>query len=283
MTPLRRAMIEKLELERLSPRTHEAYLGAVEGLARYYGRRPDRVTAEEIQEYLRHLLTKRRLAWSSCNVAACGLSFFFVKVLGWDSVSLQLPPRTRPKRLPEVLSREDVQRLLDAARNPKHRALLMTAYGSGLRVSEVVRLKVTDIDSQRMTIRVDQGKGRKDRRTILGKRLLSELRSYWRIERPPLWLFPGREIDRPMSRSTAQKLYQKVKKRAGIERPGGIHTLRHSFATHMLDDGVDSALIQSMLGHADLKTTARYLHVSVRHMAKVRSPLDALSEQPAVA
>jgi integrase/recombinase XerD len=278
MTPLRKEMIKRLELERLSPRTHEAYLWAVAGLAKHYSRRPDRLSSAQIQDYLHHLLVERKLAWSSCNVAACGLSFFYTKVLRWDSIRLELPPRKRQKMQPQVLSRGEVRRLFDAATNVKHRAVLMTTYGGGLRVSEVVKLKLVDIDSERMVIRVAQGKGWKDRRTILSRRLLLELRAYWKINQPPVWLFPGRDIDKAMALGTAQKIYYGAKKAAGIRRDGGIHTLRHSFATHMLEDGVDSSLIQSMMGHASISTTAKYLHVSHRHLAKVKSPLDTLLE-----
>ena len=282
MTPLRTEMIKHLELERLSPSTHDAYLRAVAGLAKHYWRSPDRITGQEVQDYLHHLLVERKLAWSSCNVAACGLLFFYTKVLQWETLSLELPPRKRPKKQPEVLGREEVRRLFDAVSNAKHRALLMTTYGGGLRVSEVVNLKITDIDSQRTAIRVAQGKGWKDRRTILSKRLLHELRAYWKIDRPPEWLFPGSDINKPMARASAQKVYYAAKEAAGIRRGGGIHALRHSFATHMLEDGVDSTLIQAMMGHAHISTTAKYLHVSQRHLAKVKSPLDTLLEARSV-
>jgi site-specific recombinase XerD len=154
----------------------------------------------------------------------------------------------------------------------------MTTYGGGLRVSEVVQLKITDIDSKRRSIRVTQGKGRKDRRTVLGKILLQELRDYWKIDRPPVWLFPSGDINKPMAKSTAQKIYYAAKKAAGIVRKGGIHTLRHSFATHMFDAGYDSRVIQVLMGHAWINTTVRYLHVSQRHLQKVKSPLDTLFE-----
>lgn len=278
MTPLRKEMIKQLELARLSENTRDAYVRSVEGLARFYSRRPDRLTAGQVQDYLHHLLVERKLEWSSCNVAACGLSFFYRKVLGRDSFSLELPPRKRKKKQPEVLSRDEVRRLFNVTANVKHRALLMTTYGCGLRVSEVVNLKIVDIDSKRMTIRVVQGKGWKDRQAILSKQLLEELRAYWKIDRPPVWLFPGNDIDKAMVKGTAQRIYYGAKKAAGIRRGGGIHTLRHSFATHMLEDGVDSTLIQAMMGHASIYTTAKYLHVSQRHLAKVKSPLDTLPE-----
>lgn len=280
MTPLRRKMVKELELARLAEATQYSYVKSVEGLAKHYWRSPDRITREEIRGYLHHLLVKRKLAWSSCNIAACGLSFFYTKVVPRESFRLELPPRKRPRKLPEVLSREEVRRLFAAVSNPKHRALLMTTYGGGLRVSEVVNLKVSDIDSERMVIRVVQSKGWKDRQTILGERLLKELRAYWRVNQPPVWLFPGCDINKAMVRGTAQQIYYNAKRAAGVRRGGGIHTLRHSFATHALEDGVDSTLIQKMMGHAHISTTTSYLHISQRHMETVKSPLDTLLETP---
>ncbi len=276
MTPLREEMIRQLQLQRLAPNTQQAYVRAVKGLAGHYDRSPDQISIREIRAYLHYLLVERELSWSSCNVAACGIGFFCSKVLGWESAQIDLPPRTRPKRLPEVLSREEIRRLFDAAQNPKHRALLMTVYGGGLRASEVVSLKLVDIESDQMTIRVEQGKGRKDRHTILSAHLLQELRAYWRIERPPVWMFPGPNPDRPLTRSSVHNIFHAAKAKAGILRGKGVHTLRHCFATHMLEDGVDSTVIQAMLGHACISTTARYLHVSRRHLAAVESPLDTL-------
>jgi len=276
MTPLRQEMIRQLQLQRLATNTQLAYVRAVKGLAEHFDRPPDLINLKEILAYLHHLLIERELSWSTCNVAACGIAFFYSKVLGWESIRIDLPPRTRPKTLPEVLSRQEVKRLLDAPRNPKHKALLMTAYGGGLRASEVVRLKLTDIESDRMTIRVEQGKGRKDRHTVLSTHLLRELRAYWRIERPPVWLFPGPDLDRPLTRCSVHNIFHAAKASAGITRGKGIHTLRHCFATHMLEDGVDSTVIQAMLGHAYISTTARYLHVSRRHLATATSPLDTL-------
>lgn len=280
MTPLREKMIRELELARLAPPTRYAYLHAVEGLASYYRRAPDRISTEEVRAYLHHELVERELAWSSCNVTACGLAFFYTKVLHQDGFRLELPPRTRPKTLPEILSREEVAALLEAPSNPKHRALLKTTYSAGLRVSEVVHLKLTDIDSTRMMIRVEQGKGRKDRYVPLSERLVGELREYWKIRRPPVWLFPGQSISRPMTRGAAHRVYDHAKKAAGIVRGRGIHTLRHCFATHLLEAGTDSTVIRQVLGHAYLSTTARYLHVSARHLATIRSPLDTLPPAP---
>ena len=280
MTPLREEMIREMQVHRLAEHTQKAYVQAVKGLAGYYGRSPDQLGMKEIKGYLHYRQEERKLAWSTCNVTMCGLAFLYTKVLGREHFRLELPPRTRPRKLPEVLSKKEVARLLDALQNRKHRVLLKATYGGGLRVGEVVHLRLTDIESDRGTIRVDQGKGDKDHRTILSEHLLCELREYWKVKRPPEWLFPGKDLHRPMSRSSAQQIYYKAKKAAGIQRGHGIHTLRHCFATHALEDGVDSTVVQSMLGHAYLSTTARYLHISQLHLAKIKSPLDTLPSGP---
>jgi integrase/recombinase XerD len=277
MTPLRTKMIQQMQLHRLAPGTQENYVRAVADLARFYKRSPDRLTPDEIRGYLHHLLVERQLAWSTCNVAAAAIRFFYVDTLGWTPLRLHLPPRTERKRLPQVLSAEELHRLFTHSTNPKHRALLMTTYAAGLRVSEVVRLQVTDIESERMLIRVNQGKGNKDRYTLLSTRLLAELRAYWKLLRPPRWLFPGRLLTAPMPSGTARKIYDRARQRAQLQRESSIHALRHSFATPLLDAGVDPRTIQVLLGHRALATTTRYLHVSRRHLGTVRSPFDLLS------
>jgi integrase/recombinase XerD len=277
MTPLRAKMITDMQLHRLAPGTQALYLREVASLATYYGRSPDQLASDEIRAYLHHLLVERQLAWSTCNVAAAAIRFFYVETLGWPMAQLHLPPRTDRQRLPQVLSAEELQRLFRATRHPKHRALLMTTYAAGLRVSEVVRLQVTDIESERMFIRVNQGKGNKDRYTLLSTRLLTELRAYWKLFRPPRWLFPGRSLSEPMPSATARKIYDRARQRAQLQRGPGIHSLRHSFATHLLDAGVDPRTIQVLLGHRALATTVRYLQVSRQHLGTVRSPLDLLS------
>ena len=277
MTPLRAKMLTHMQLQRLAPGTQALYLRAVASLATYYGRSPDQLTSDEIRAYLHHLLVERQLAWSTCNVAAAAIRFLYVDTLGWPMAQLNLPPRTDRQRLPQVLSVEELQRLFTATRHPKHRALLMTTSAAGLRVSEVVRLQVTDIESARMLIRVTQGKGNKDRYTLLSTRLLTELRAYWRLFRPPRWLFPGRILTAPMPSDSARKIYEHARRRAQIQRGSGLHSLRHSFATHLLDAGVDPRTIQVLLGHRALATTARYLQVSRHHLGTVRSPLDLLS------
>jgi len=269
-------MITDMQLHRLAPGTQALYLREVASLATYYGRSPDQLTSDEMRAYLYHLLVERRLAWRTCNVTAAAIRFFYVETLGWSMAQLHLPPRTDRQRLPRVLSAEELQRLFRAARHPKHRALLMTTYAAGLRGSEVVRLQVTDIESERRCIRVNQGKGNKDRYTLLSTRLLTELRAYWKLFRPPRWLFPGRLLTEPMPRGTARKIYERTRQRAQLQRGASIHSLRHSFATHLLDAGVDPRTIQGLLGHRALTTTVRYLQVSRQHLGTVRSPFDLL-------
>jgi len=197
-------------------------------------------------------------------------------VLGWDVLHLHLPPRTGRSQLPQILSIEELQRLFMHARNPRHRVLLMTTYAAGLRVSEVVRLRLTDIESDRLLLRVEQGKGRKDRYTLLSTRLLTELRAYWKCYRPTPWLFTGLDPHTPMPIGTAQKIYYHAKQRAGITHGHGIHTLRHCFATHLLEAGTDIRTIQMLLGHQSLDTTTQYLRITRQHLATIRSPFDLL-------
>jgi len=268
-------MIHELELHRKSPRTIEAYVTAVAQLARHYGRSPDRITPEEVRDFLHHLIAERKLAFSSCNQKLAGIRFFYRHVLGQEKFDLRVPAK-RSGKLPEPLGRREIARLLQATTNVKHRVLLMTCYATGLRVSELVHLRPEDVHSERMLIHVRQGKGRKDRYTLLSPRLLEELRDYWRAYRPHEWLFFGRDRTGPLPVATAQKIYYAAKRRAGIQRGHGIHTLRHSFATHLMEAGVDLATLQRLLGHTSLATTAKYLHVTSKHLRGVRSPLELL-------
>jgi len=267
MTPLRKRMIHELELHRKSPRTIEAYVTAVAQLARHYGRSPDRISLEQVRRFLHHLIAERKLAFSSCNQKLAGIRFFYRHVLGQKKLDLRVPAK-RSGKLPEPLGRSEVAQLLNASGNAKHRVLLMTCYATGLRVSELVHLRPEDIHSQRMLVHVRQGKGRKDRYTLLSPRLLEELRDYWRAYRPHEWLFFGRDRRRPLPVGTAQKIYYAAKRRAGIRRGHGIHTLRHSFATHLMESGVDLPTLQRLLGHTALATTAKYLHVTSKHLRR---------------
>ena len=212
-------------------RARESYLHWVRELARYYRRAPDQLTDSEVQQYLLHLIHERKLAWSSCRQAVCALRFFYEVTLGRPRAAFRVPLPKGAQKLPEILGREEVAPLLAATTTLKHRVLLMTTYGGGLRISEVLHLRVSDIDSQRMVIRVEQGKGRKDRYTLLSRRLLEELRRYVRIYRPSSWLFPQRRQNVPMDAASGLRIYHLAKAHAGIRKAGGIHALRHAFAT----------------------------------------------------
>ena len=275
MTPLRAKMIRELELHRKAPKTIKAYVSGVAHLARFYGRSPDQISLEEIRDFLHHLITVQKVAYSTCNQKLAGIRFFYREVLGQQDFALRVPAK-RSGRLPEPLSRGEIARLLDATRNIKHRVLLMTTYGGGLRVSELVCLKPHDMHPEPMLMRVDQGKGHKDRYTLLSPRLLEELRAYWRAYRPQTWLFEGARAGCHLSVATAQKVFDHAKQRAGIQHGHGIHCLRHSFATHLMEAGVPLPIIQRLMGHTRLSTTAQYLHVTGQQLGRVQSPLELL-------
>jgi site-specific recombinase XerD len=261
----------------LADRTRESYLWAVTGLAQFYRRSPDRISDEDVQAYLVHLLRDRHRSWSTCNIVLNGLRFFYHTTLKRHRTTFTIPAARHSGKLPVVLSRDEVQRLINATPNLRQRTMLLTTYAAGLRLTEVLHLQVLDIDSARMTIRVVQGKGGKDRYTVLSARLLEALRAYWRVARPQRWLFPARgEPLRPLDPSSLQKAYQRAKQRAGIMKPGGVHTLRHCFATHLLEAGVDLHTIQRLLGHGHLTTTTRYFQLTRHTQMAPGSPLDLL-------
>ena len=279
MTTLRQQMTDDLVLRGRSANTQTAYLRAVTRLAAFYGRSPDRISEREIQAYLLHLYREKGLSHSTCNVAVSGLRFFYHVTLRRHSTSFVIPAAREPSKLPEILTREELTRLFSLTRRPKHRTLLLTAYAAGLRVSEVVALQVRDLDGERGVIRVRQGKGARDRMTLLSPRLLAALREYWRHERPGLWLFPSRHPRGHLCAGAAKHLFFNAKRRAGIEKSGGLHTLRHTFATHLLEAGVGLHTLQRLLGHKSLRSTAHYLHLArpVEEAAKtVPEPLDFL-------
>lgn len=277
MTQLREKMIRDMQLQNFTAATQRSYLNAVSGLAQYHHCSPDKITPAQIEDYIIHLLTKGKKAPGTCYVIYTGLRFFYTVTLGLDEKSVPIPPVKKVTKLPDILSIEEVERLFSVLHNPKHRALLMTVYSGGLRVSEVVRLQVTDIQSDRMMIRVEQGKGRKDRYTLLSKRLLEELRSYWSIKKPRIWLFPGLPKDRHLSSRMAEKIYIGALKKAGIKRKGNIHTLRHCFATHLLESGVNIRTVQELMGHKSIMTTVGYLHVTSKTLQGTKSPLDSMN------
>ena len=276
MTPLRQRMINDMTVRGLAENTKKSYLNSVTGLARHYHRSPDQISAQEVQDYLVHLHEQRGLSWKSCNCVRHGVRFLFRITLGVPDPHFYLPGAKTPSTLPEILNHEELVRLFTVTTNPKHRAVLMTAYAAGLRASELGRLQVTDIDSARMCLRIDQGKGNKDRYVPLSPRLLEQLRAYWRRDRPEHWLFPGRPLDRPMHRSTPARIYHNAKDKAGIRKAGGIHSLRHAYATGLLEAGVELPVIQRRLGHTSIRSTMRYLHLAQDNTSATPSPLDLL-------
>ncbi|ENO97863.1 integrase family protein [Thauera phenylacetica B4P] len=279
MSPLRQQMIDAMVLRGLARRTQQAYLSVVAKLAAHYRCSPDRLDAAQVKAWLLHRITERHLAYTTVNQAVCALKFFFDIVLGRTAEAVSIPYAHTPQRQPEILSREELARLFEAAANLRTRTLLMTAYAAGLRVSEVCALRVADIDSapDRMCIRVVAGKGGKDRYTLLSPSLLEALRVYWRICKPRVWLFPrATDAAQPFDISSAQRAYYRARDRAGITKTGGIHTLRHAFATHLLEAGIDLATLAKLLGHGHLSTTQRYLHLARPGSIPHDSPLDLL-------
>lgn len=278
MSQLSQRMDDAMVLRGFAERTRGTYLGCVRALAKHYGRSPDRIGAGDLQAYLLHLIQDRKLAYASVNQAACAIRFFFGTVLGQKDVALDVPMAKVPTRLPQVLTRDEVTQLLAHARDLRSRTFLMTTYAAGLRLSEACRLEVSDIESapDRMCLKVRQGKGGKDRYTLLSPRLLETLRLYWRATRPRRFLFPNHAGDAPIDGTTGQRAYHAARDAAGIAHGGGIHTLRHSFATHLLEAGVDLHTLQRLLGHGHLGTTMRYLHLAQSRLTATTSPLELL-------
>jgi site-specific recombinase XerD len=280
MTPLRQKLIDEVQLRGFSIHTQDSYLRSVAGLARFYHRSPDQIADEEIKAYLLHLLRIKKLAVSSIIVAVSALRFFYGQVLRRPTKAIEeaLPRMKKPVLRPRVYSVQELERLFGCpGLNRKHRALLMTTYAAGLRVSEVCQLRIGDLLSDRHQIHVVQGKGKKDRYTLLSPRLLVELRSYWRIYRPKDWLFPSKVYpDRPITTDAVLRAFTGAVERVGLPDRGGIHSLRHSFATHLLEAGVDPLSLQRLLGHSSLSTTTTYLHVRQERLDQISSALDLI-------
>jgi site-specific recombinase XerD len=278
MNLLRQQMLEDMTVRGLSVATRQTYVHAVAELAKFHDRRPDNLTTREVQQFLVHLVEGRGLTWGTCNCYVHGLRFFYRVTLGRNDTDFCIPRAKEPVRLPVILSPGEVRRILDAAANRRDRTLLMTTYSAGLRASEVVHLKISDIDRQRMCLRVEQGKRKKDRYTLLSPKLLPVLEDYWRRYRPQDWLFPSPREGRPLSRVSAYLIFQAAKAKAGIDKTGGIHSLRHAFATHMLEAGIDLHTIQRLLGHGSIRTTLRYFHLTERRLMTTKSPLDLMDD-----
>lgn len=280
MTLLRQQLIEELVLRGLSGRTQEAYIHQVYQLAKFYRLSPDKLSEEQVRQYLFHLASERQLAASTVNQAVNAFRFLYGRVLRRDLAVLRqaLPHGRKSIRRPEVFSIGELEKLFTMGTvHPMHRAFLMTVYGAGLRLNEACHLKFEHLDRARMQTRVELGKGRKDRYTLLSPALLAELERYWRMCRPQHWLFPSsRDPRQPLPDGTAQKMYNAAIQRAGLRSKGGIHALRHSFATHLVEAGVELPVVQRLLGHQSLSTTTVYLHVRQERLAQIQGPLELL-------
>ena len=261
MKQLRQQMIDAMLMRGFSARTHQSYLYAVVKLVKYYHRAPDQLTSEEIQQFFLHLVKDLHLTGASCRLYFNGIRFLYIEVLKWPSFDMPIALPKRPQRIPELLTRAEVARILSACANPKHRMMLTTCYGCGLRVSELVEVKVRHIDGERRLLRVEQGKGAKDRQVEISAALLKQLRHYWQAYRPQHWLFPNSQIpDRTLSITTAQRAFGAAKRKTGIMKVGGIHSLRHAYSTHQLENGLPVHQLQRLLGHQNIQSTLRYVH-----------------------
>ena len=276
ISPLRRRMIEDMTVRRFTAKTQSHYIRQVRKFTVFLGRTPDTATAEDLRLY-QVFQRKNGLRATTMNSSVAALRFFFNVTCERPEVLRHLTLVNQPRKLPNVLSAHEVLRLLESAKGPKYKAAFGAAYGAGLRVAEVANLKVSDIDSTRMLIRVEFGKGGKDRLSLLSPRLLSLLREWWLVERPATWLFPGQDPLQPMSTRQLHRAVEEAETTAGITKRVSPHTLRHSFATHLLEQGVDIRVIQVLLGHAKLDTTARYAQVATKVLREVKSPLDLLT------
>ncbi len=285
MTRLRQTMLEELERRNFSQSTTRSYLRTVEDFARYFHRRPDQLGPAHVREYQAYLFTKRKLASNTVMQRLAALRFFFIKTLRKPWSVAETPYPKKVVHLPTILSPEEVARLIDSADTPFHRMLLMTAYATGLRRAELAHLRVNDIDSQRMVIHVQSGKGRQDRDIMLSPKLLEALREYWRglRRKPKVWLFPGNRwhtADHPITTKVVWSACRAAAQRAGITKRVYPHLMRHCFATHLLEAGADLRTIQVLLGHRDLEETTIYLHLSQKHLGATASPLDSLDLSP---
>lgn len=277
MTSLRQRMVEDMTVRNLAPLTQVAYVRQVSMFARHFGQSPELLGPEEIRSYQVHLAMEKKLAPSSISIAVAALRFLYNETLHKHWALEEVIPMPKiPTMLPVVLSPEEVLRFLEGVPHLKHRTILTTCYATGMRISETVHLKPADIDSQRMVIRVEQGKGQKDRYVMLSVRLLETLRHWWRTERPQHWLFPGKPSVKPITRHAVEKACQEAYSDCGISKPITPHSFRHAFAVHMLENGTDVRTIQLLLGHRSLSTTANYLRIAISKVCSATSPLDLL-------
>ena len=274
MGTLRDQMQADLQLKGITPRTQKDYLREVSNLAKYFNKSPEELGEKEVKEYLVHLLKDRKLSGGTYKYYVSGIKFLYRTTLKREEVVDTIRYPKSKRKLPVILSLSEVEALFSVTENLKHKAILMITYSSGLRISEAARLKITDIDSKRMMVRVQQGKGGKDRYSILSNTALECLRQYWRKYHPKDWLFEGQKNNEHISISSIRQVFLDAKKRAGITKPASVHTLRHSFATHLIEAGTSLHHVQLLLGHRSPNTTTVYLHVSRLNLARVTSPLD---------
>jgi integrase/recombinase XerD len=276
MTELRQRYLQDLRVRNYAPKTLQTYVGCVSQFARYFKRSPEDLGPEHIREYQRYLVDEKKCSWSRFNQTVCALRFLYRNTLGRDWAVTHIPFPRKQKKLPIVLSRDEAAQFLAAIRCLKYRTVLSLCYGAGLRISEALHLQPADIDSKRMMIRVRQAKGNKDRYVMLSPRLLELLRLYWKAERPITWLFPARGNDQPLGACLLQRVCQRARRDSGVRKPVTPHTLRHSFASHLLEAGANIRTIQLLLGHNSLQTTAVYTHVSQSTVGSTVSPFDLL-------
>jgi site-specific recombinase XerD len=280
MTPLRQRFTQDLQRRNYSPKTIDCYVHAVAAFARHFGRSPQHLDAEHLRQYQLHLI-EHQASWSRFNQAVCALRLFYALTLQRPNLVPLIPFGKKPKALPAVLSRDEVRRLFDAVPDPFYLTIVQTAYAAGLRLGEVLRLQVRDIDSQRGVLHIRAAKGRKDRLVPLSPALLQRLRDHWRRYRPRHWLFPGHGPAGHISLGQVQRVCRRAVQAAGITKKASMHTLRHSYATHLLEAGTDLATLQKLLGHNQLSTTVRYTHLEQSHLQRTASPLDTLPASPA--
>jgi integrase/recombinase XerD len=281
MTPVRQKMIKAMELRNLAKETQRGYLSAVKGIAQHYHQSPDNLTKDEIEDYLLYLKNDKGNTSGSCGAVAAGLRFFYTHVVE-KPIPFDYRVRRKNGKLPTVLSQEDIWKLINATQHFKHRLILMTTYSAGLRAMEVATVKPDHIDSKNMLIKVEHAKGGRERYSVLSRRLLEELRHYYKTCKPHPYLFPSSFKNRenqPLTYPSIRSIYEEARKKAGIKKGSGIHTLRHSFATHLLEAGYDLRRIQVLLGHTRLSTAMIYLHVSRATLSKIPSPLDLFDPQ----
>jgi integrase/recombinase XerD len=279
MSELRRKMTEDMQLHGFSQKTQEAYIGAVKSLAKHYNRSPDQLSEGEIRDFFLHLVNERGAARSTVTIYLCGIKFFYEKTLGREWAIFDLIRPKKRRKLPEILSLEEVRSLLSLVVNPAYRTALRVIYSCGLRLSEGIHLKVQDIDGKRMLIRVQNGKGGKDRYVPLPLRTLEYLRAYWAANKPRYWLFPAINGKEPLSPTTLQKTFKAVLRESGIEKNVSIHSLRHAYATHLLEAGIDLRSIQEILGHRSAQTTSIYTHLTQKSVDRLHATVDYLMSE----